>query len=72
MLLIVILNVLLAVMIVSVIVALHTKAIRADLQHERRLSAAQPRPRTVTPTPEYWSAYRPTARATRRQVPAAS
>jgi hypothetical protein len=76
MLLIVILNAVLAVGIVAVIAALHTKAIIADHLHHggKRVSLRAWGERTVRParaTPEYWPARRPAAAAPHRQVAAA-
>lgn len=72
MLLIVILNAVLAIGIVAVITALHTKAIIADHLHHggHRVSLRKWGERRVRPAhamPEYWPARRPVA-AQRRQV----
>ncbi len=64
MLLVVILNAVLAVMIVSVIVALHTKAIVADQVQHRRLQFVLDRRRRPR-TPQYWPARRPAVRTAR-------
>jgi hypothetical protein len=67
MLLIVILNAVLAVLIVSVLVALHTRAILTEHAQHRHLTARDRRHRAHWP--EYWPARRPaTARATRQPV----
>jgi hypothetical protein len=76
MLLIVILNAVLAIGIVGVIVALHTKAIITDHLHHggRHVSLRTFGERRVRPArrmPEYWPA-RPSATAQRRQVATAS
>lgn len=69
MLLIVILNAVLAVLIVSVMVALHTRAILTEHADRRQLVARERRHRAHWP--EYWPARHPataTARATRHPV----
>ena len=70
MLFVVIFNAVLAVMIVSVIVALHTKAILADRVHHHRLRFVRERRRRPR-TPQYWPERRSAPRTAREPVPSA-